>query len=38
MLTGAVTRTWPVGEQIIDILHKTVFAVATGYIVDKWVV
>ncbi|KAL2756589.1 hypothetical protein ACRALDRAFT_1069378 [Sodiomyces alcalophilus JCM 7366] len=34
---GALPWTWPVGEQIIDILHKTVFAVTTGYFVDKWV-
>ncbi|KAK1752272.1 hypothetical protein QBC47DRAFT_350400 [Echria macrotheca] len=34
---GALPWTWPVGEQIIDILHKTVFAVVTGYCVDKWV-
>lgn len=35
---GALPWTWPVNEQLIDILHKSVFAVATGYIVDKWVV
>lgn len=30
-------RTWPVNEQIIDIVHKAVFAFATGYFVDRWV-
>jgi hypothetical protein len=34
---GAPPWTWPVGEQIIDILGKTVFAVATGYFVDRFV-
>ncbi|KAI1417313.1 hypothetical protein F5Y13DRAFT_83032 [Hypoxylon sp. FL1857] len=34
---GALPWTWPVNEQIIDIIHKTVFALATGYFTDKWV-
>ncbi|KAM7193666.1 hypothetical protein V8F20_008303 [Naviculisporaceae sp. PSN 640] len=34
---GALPWTWPVEEQILDILHKTVFAVATGYVLDKWI-
>lgn len=32
-----LSRTWPVGEQVIDILHKAVFALVTGYFTDKWV-
>ncbi|KKZ60711.1 hypothetical protein EMCG_04638 [[Emmonsia] crescens] len=34
MGTGALPWTWPVNEQLIDILHKTVFALATGYVTD----
>ncbi|KAI1141148.1 hypothetical protein F5Y05DRAFT_300330 [Hypoxylon sp. FL0543] len=34
---GALPWTWPVNEQIIDILHKAVFALATGYFTDKWI-
>lgn len=33
-LTGY--RTWPVNEQVIDILHKGVFAFVTGYFTDRW--
>ncbi|KAK3952458.1 hypothetical protein QBC32DRAFT_324375 [Pseudoneurospora amorphoporcata] len=35
---GALPWTWPVNEQVIDILHKTVFALATGWTVDRWLV
>ncbi|PGH05860.1 hypothetical protein AJ79_06702 [Helicocarpus griseus UAMH5409] len=31
---GALPWTWPVNEQVIDILHKAVFALATGYFTD----
>ncbi|WVF71082.1 hypothetical protein IAT40_005879 [Kwoniella sp. CBS 6097] len=34
--SGALPWTWPVNEQVIDILHKGVFAFATGYICDAW--
>ncbi|KFA45623.1 hypothetical protein S40293_11278 [Stachybotrys chartarum IBT 40293] len=34
---GALPWTWPVNEQIIDILHKTVFALSTGYFTDRWI-
>ncbi|KAK3363933.1 hypothetical protein B0T25DRAFT_562908 [Lasiosphaeria hispida] len=34
---GALPWTWPVQEQIIDILHKTVFAFTTGYLIDRWI-
>ncbi|OCF31996.1 hypothetical protein I316_06382 [Kwoniella heveanensis BCC8398] len=34
--SGALPWTWPVNEQVIDILHKGVFAFATGYICDYW--
>ncbi|CEN59229.1 hypothetical protein ASPCAL01681 [Aspergillus calidoustus] len=33
---GAPPWTWPVNEQIIDILHKAVFAFVTGYFTDRW--
>jgi hypothetical protein len=29
---GALPWTWPVSEQVIDILHKGVFAFVTGYV------
>jgi len=35
---GAPPWTWPVGEQVLDIMAKTVFAVVTGWVVDRWVV
>jgi hypothetical protein len=33
-----VNRTWPVNEQIIDLLHKAVFAAVTGYVADRVIV
>jgi hypothetical protein len=29
--------TWPINEQVIDILHKGTYAIVTGYICDKMV-
>lgn len=34
---GSLPWTWPVGEQIIDILHKGVFALVTGGLADWWI-
>ncbi|KAL4971786.1 hypothetical protein BDW66DRAFT_145426 [Aspergillus desertorum] len=34
---GALPWTWPVNEQVIDILHKAVFAFTTGYFTDRWI-
>ena len=34
---GALPWTWPVDEQAIDLLHKAVYAFATGAFVDKLV-
>ncbi|EHA19932.1 hypothetical protein CBS63078_5609 [Aspergillus niger] len=34
---GALPWTWPVNEQVIDIIHKGVFAFVTGYFTDKWI-
>ncbi|CAG8910194.1 unnamed protein product [Penicillium egyptiacum] len=33
---GAPPWSWPINEQIIDILHKGVYALVTGYFTDKW--
>jgi len=30
-------RTWPVNEQVVDIVHKAVFAYASGYLCDLWI-
>lgn len=35
---GALPWTWPVGEQIVDLVHKGVFAFVTGYVADRWIV
>lgn len=32
---GALPWTWPVNEQIIDLIHKGVFAAVTGYVADR---
>jgi hypothetical protein len=37
LLTGTQSRTWPVSEQVIDLLHKAVFAFVTGYLTDRWI-
>jgi hypothetical protein len=34
---GAPPWTWPVDEQVIDLLHKAIYAVATGLIADRLV-
>jgi hypothetical protein len=34
---GALPWTWPVNEQVIDLVHKAVFAFATGTIIDRLV-
>lgn len=34
---GALPWTWPVQEQVIDVLHKSVFAFVTGWLADMWV-
>ncbi|KAK2864996.1 hypothetical protein FQN49_004018 [Arthroderma sp. PD_2] len=33
---GSLPWTWPVGEQIIDIFHKSVYALATGFLTDRF--
>jgi hypothetical protein len=34
---SALPWTWPINEQVIDMLHKGVYALVTGYICDKLV-
>ena len=34
---GALPWTWPRNEQVIDVLHKSVFAFVTGWLADMWV-
>lgn len=34
---GAPPRSWPVQEQVIDVLHKAVYSVVTGIIADRWI-
>ena len=35
--TGAPPHTWPVQEQVVDVAHKAVYAVATGLLADRLV-
>ncbi len=34
---GSPPWSWPVQEQVIDILHKGVYAFVTGAVVDRWI-
>jgi hypothetical protein len=34
---GAPPSTWPVGEQVIDVAHKAVYAFVTGAVADAWI-
>lgn len=34
---GAPPMTWPVGEQVVDVLHKAVYATVTGAVADAWI-
>jgi hypothetical protein len=34
---GAPPRSWPVQEQVIDVLHKAVYSIVTGIIADRWI-
>ena len=33
--TGAPPRTWPVREQVVDVVHKAVYSFATGLLADR---
>jgi hypothetical protein len=34
---GAPPRTWPVGEQVVDVAHKAVYSLATGLVAERLV-
>jgi hypothetical protein len=34
---GSLPWTWPVDEQIIDLVHKTIYGFATGVVADRLV-
>lgn len=34
---GAPPTTWPVREQVVDVLHKAVYAYVTGLVADRWI-
>jgi hypothetical protein len=34
---GAPPATWPVGERVVDYLHKGVYAFVTGAVADAWI-
>jgi hypothetical protein len=34
---GAPPMSWPLQEQVIDVLHKAVYSVVTGIIADRWI-
>ena len=34
---GAPPMTWPVEEQIVDVVHKAVYATVTGLVADAWI-
>lgn len=33
--TGAPPRTWPRGEEVVDVAHKAVYSVVTGWLADR---
>lgn len=34
---GAPPMSWPVQEQIVDVLHKAIYSAATGMVADWWI-
>ena len=34
---GAPPTSWPVSEQVVDVLHKAVYSVVTGVVADRWI-
>lgn len=34
---GALPWSWPRNEQMLDVLHKSVFAFVTGWLADMWI-
>jgi len=35
---GAPPQSWPVHEQVVDVLHKALYSVVTGVVADRWIV
>lgn len=35
--SGAPPATWPTSERVLDVAHKAVYAVATGWVTDSWI-
>ncbi len=34
---GAPPRTWPPGEEAVDVAHKAVYSLVTGLLAERWV-
>lgn len=34
---GAPPTSWPANEQIIDVVHKALYSLATGLVADRWI-
>jgi hypothetical protein len=34
---GAPPMTWPVGEHVVDVVHKAVYSTVTGLVADAWI-
>jgi hypothetical protein len=34
---GAAPATWPMQEQVVDVLHKAVYSTVTGFVADRWI-
>jgi hypothetical protein len=34
---GAPPQDWPAREQVVDVLHKTVYSTVTGVVADRWI-
>jgi len=34
---GAPPATWPISERVVDVGHKTIYAMVTGWVADRWI-
>jgi hypothetical protein len=34
---GAPPQSWPVEEQLVDVIHKAVYSIVTGIVADRWI-
>jgi hypothetical protein len=34
---GAPPTSWPVQEQVVDVVHKAVYSMVTGMVADRWI-